>query len=37
MGYNENNAITGVPKPGPYSIYVYIYFSDAHPIFCLIN
>ena len=35
MGYNENNAKVGAPKPGPYSIY--IYFSDAHPIFCLIN
>ena len=35
MGYIENNAIAGVPKPGPYSLY--IYFSDAHPVFCLIN
>ena len=35
MGYNQNNAIAGVPRPGPYSIY--IYFSDAHPIFCIIN
>ena len=31
MGYIENNAIAGVPRPGPYSLY--IYFSDAHPIF----
>ena len=35
MGYNENTAIAGVPSPGPYSID--IYFSDADPIFCLIN
>ena len=35
MGYIENNVIAGVPKPGPYSLY--IYFSDAHPRFCLIN
>ena len=35
MGYNENNVIVGVPMHGPYSIY--IYFSDALPIFCLIN
>ena len=35
MGYNEKNAIVGVPRPGPYSIC--IYFSDTHPIFCLIN
>ena len=35
MGYNESNAIAGVPNAGPYSIY--IHFSDAHPIFCLIN
>ena len=35
MGYEKNNAIAGVPCPGPYSVY--IYFSDAHHIFCLIN
>ena len=35
MGYIENNAIVGVTMPGSYCIY--IYFSDAHPIFCLIN
>ena len=35
MGFNENNAIAGAPTPGPYSIY--IYFLDAHPLFCLIN
>ena len=35
MRYNENNTIGGVPRPGPYSIY--IYFSDTYPIICLIN
>ena len=29
MEYIENNAIVGVPRPGPYSLS--IYFSNAHP------
>ena len=28
--YIENNTIDGVPKPGPY--YLYIYFSNVHPL-----
>ena len=24
MGYIENNAIVGVPRPGPYSLYIYL-------------
>ena len=35
MGYFQNNAIARVPIPGPYSIY--IYFSNAHPTFYVIN
>ena len=35
IGYIENNAIVRVPRPGPYSLY--IYFLHAHPIYCLIN
>ena len=35
MGYIENNAIAGVPRSGPY--FLFIYFSNAHPIYCLIN
>ena len=31
----QNNAIAGVPRPGPY--YIYNYISDAHPIFYKIN
>ena len=31
----QNNAIAGVPRPGPY--YIHNYFSNAHPIFCIIN
>ena len=31
MGYIENNAIAGVRRPGSYSLY--IYFSNAHPLF----
>ena len=27
----QNNAIAGVPMPGP--CYIHIYFSDTHPIF----
>ena len=35
MGYFQNNAIAGVPRPGPYSLY--IYFSNTHHIFYVIN
>ena len=35
MGYIENNALVGVPRPGPYSLY--IYFSNTHPLFCIIK
>ena len=35
MEFFQNNAIAGVPRPGPY--YIYNYFSNAHPIFCIIN
>ena len=35
MGYIENNAIMGVPRAGPYSLH--IYFSNAHPLFYIIN
>ena len=31
----QNNAIAGVPLPGPY--YIHNYFSDAHPIFYIKN
>ena len=31
MEYFQNNAIAVVPRPGPY--YIYIYFSNAHPIY----
>ena len=31
----QNNAIAGVPRPGPY--YIYNYFSHAHPIFYVKN
>ena len=31
MEFSQNNAIVGVPMPGPY--YINNYFSDAHPIF----
>ena len=31
----QNNAIEGVPMPGPY--YIYNYFSHAHPIFYVKN
>ena len=34
MDFFQNNAIVGVPRPGPY--YIYNYFSNAHPIFCII-
>ena len=35
MEFFKNNAIVGVPMPGPY--YIYNYFSHAHPIFYIIN
>ena len=35
MGYIENNVIAGVPRPGLYSLY--IYFSNAHLLYCVIN
>ena len=35
MGYIEHNAMAGVPRPGPYSLSIYL--PNAHPIFCLIN
>ena len=35
MGYNENIATAGVPTPGPYSLS--ISFSNAHPLFHVIN
>ena len=30
MEFFQNNAIAGVPRPGPY--YIYNYFPNAHPI-----
>ena len=33
--YIETNVIAVVPKPGPY--YLYIYFSNAHPLIYEIN
>ena len=35
MGYIETKAIAGVPTPGTYSLY--IYFSNAHPLFYVTN
>ena len=35
MEFSQNNAIAGVPRPGPY--YIYNYFSHAHLIFYVIN
>ena len=35
MEFFQNNAIAEVPRPVPY--YIYNYFSNAHPIFCIIN
>ena len=35
MEFSQNNVIVGVPRPRPY--YIYNYFSDAHPIFYVIN
>ena len=31
MEFFQNNAIAGVPRPGPY--HIYNYFSHAHPLF----
>ena len=35
MEFFQNNAIVGVPRPGPY--HVYNYFPNAHPVFCITN
>ena len=35
MEFIENNAIAGVPRPGPY--YLDIYFSNTHPLIYVIN
>ena len=35
MEFFQNNAIVGVPRPGPY--YIYNYFLHTHPIFYIIN
>ena len=35
MEFFQNNAIAGVPTPGPY--YIYNYFSNEHPIFYVMN
>ena len=35
MEFFQNNAIAGVPRPGPY--YIYHYFLHTPPIFCIIN
>ena len=35
MEFFQNNAIAGVPTPGPY--YIYNYFLHTHPIPCIIN
>ena len=35
MELSQNNVIAGVPTPGPY--HIFNYFSNAHPIFCIIN
>ena len=35
MEFVQNNAIAGVPRPGPY--YIYNYFLHAHPLFYKIN
>ena len=35
MEFFQNNAIVGVPTPGPY--YIYNYFSHTHIIFYIIN
>ena len=33
MEFFQNNAIAGIPMPGPY--YIYNYFAHAHPILCI--
>ena len=35
MEFLQNNAIAGVPGPGPY--YIYNYFSHADHIFYIVN
>ena len=35
MEFFQNNAIAGVPTPGPY--YIYNYFSNTHSKFYVIN
>ena len=35
MEFFQNNAIAGVPRPGPY--HINDYFSHAHPKFYVIN
>ena len=35
MEFFQNNVIAGVPSLEPY--YIYNYFSNTHPIFCIIN
>ena len=35
MEYFQNNAIAGIPRSGPY--YIYNYFPNVDPIFCIIN
>ena len=35
MAYIENNAVAGVPRSGPYSLF--IYFSNTQPLFYIIN
>ena len=35
MEFSQNNAIAGVPRPGPY--YIHTYFSDTLSIFYVKN
>ena len=35
MEFVQNNAIAGVPRPGPY--YIYNYFFHTHPLFYKMN
>ena len=35
MEFFQNNAIAGVPRPGPY--YIFNHFSNAHPLVYKIN
>ena len=32
MELNKTKAIAGVSRPGPYSLYNYNYFTNAHPL-----